>query len=140
MGDMGEGAGEFAGIAISIKTIVLTTLGKLVKVEVAEVQATPEGNEVYYSVYLPTDLEFYLKVKEWVELKEQEFDAMGEEANPIDKISEAIKEFSQMLDNVSFKTSISVNTFAMVVDEDGQERIYLDLMGMTSKVMQMDSE
>lgn len=138
MGDVGQDAGEFTVIANSIKNLVLTTLGKLIKVEVADVKPTSEGDEVFYSMHIPADLEFMLKIKNWAQGKEQEFENMADSINPIEKISEVISELSEMLENVSFKTSVSINTYAVVIEEDGRDRIFLDLMGTQAKLMQLE--
>lgn len=138
MGDIGQDAGEFAVIANSIKNLVLTTMGKLIKVEVADVNPTAKGDEVFYSMHVPADLEFMLKMKSWAEGKQQEFENMADSINPIEKISEVISELSEMLENVSFKTSVSINTYAVVIEEDGRDKVFLDLMGTQAKLMQLE--
>jgi hypothetical protein len=138
MGDVGQDAGEFAVIANSIKNLVLTTMGKLIKVEVADVNPTAGGDEVFYSMHVPADLEFMLKMKSWAEGKQQEFENMADSINPIEKISEVISELSEMLENVSFKTSVSINTYAVVIEEDGRDKVFLDLMGTQAKLMQLE--
>lgn len=138
MGDIGQDAGEFAVIANSIKNLVLTTMGKLIKVEVADVNPTAGGDEVFYSMHVPADLEFMLKMKSWAEGKQQEFENMADSINPIEKISEVISELSEMLENVSFKTSVSINTYAVVIEEDGRDKVFLDLMGTQAKLMQLE--
>lgn len=122
-----EELGEFGAIASSLKKIILTTLGKIIKFEFEAGEKVSGGQEVYYSAKIPLDMDFFIRLKDWIEAKEEEFDNDEEVEDPIGKIADAIKEFSAMLKDINYKTSFSINDYVTVVNEDGQERISLDM-------------
>jgi len=79
-------------------------------------------------------MDFFIKLKDWIAAKEEEFDNEEEVEDPIGKIGDAIKEFSTLLKDISYKTSFSINDYVTVVMEDGQERISLDMEELYRKM------
>jgi hypothetical protein len=139
MGQIDEEFGEIGIIASALQQLVLTTIGKIVKVEITDSEKIDGGYEVYYSTIIPLDIDFFLKLKTWGEEKEREFASSEEPANPMEKIKIVIEEFSAMLDNLNYKTSIALNDFVTIIKEGGEERILLDLKGFQAKFAMLDS-
>lgn len=127
MGENLEELGEFGAIASALQKIILTTLGKVIKFEFKAGEKVNDGQEVYYSAKIPLDMDFFIRLKDWIEAKEEEFDNDEEVDNPIGKIADAINEFSTMLGDINYKTSFSINDYVTVIKEDGQEKISLNM-------------
>jgi hypothetical protein len=127
MGENLAELGEFGTIFSALQKIILTTIGKIIKFEFEAGEKVDGGQEVLYSMKIPLDIDFFIKVKDWIKAKEEEFDNDEELEDPIGKIADAIKDFSLLLENLQYKTSFAINDYVTVVKEDGQERISLDV-------------
>jgi hypothetical protein len=128
MGDMGGIEGDFAAIFQAFQKIILNTIGKVVKVEDINLgEKTAEGQEVRYSLTMATDIESYMEISKWVQGQEGQFNNPSDTTPMMEKVSKFIKSLSQKLDNISFKTSISINSFVTVIQEEGQEKVLLNL-------------
>ncbi len=133
--EMSEESGEFAVIAMQIKKIALTTIGKLISYEINDQSdRVGQGTEVYYSLILPLDLDFIIGLEDWIKAKTMEFEDMSGDVNPVDKIAQIIDEFSAKLETISYKTNFSMNSFVTVIDEGGEEKILLDLETFQTKM------
>ncbi len=122
-----EELGEFGAIFTALQKIILTTLGKIVKFEFEAGEKVDGGQEVLYSMKIPLDMDFFIRLKDWLEAKEEEFDNDEEVEDPIGKIADAIREFSTLLEGINYKTSFAINDYVTVIKEDGQERISLNM-------------
>jgi len=128
MGDIGDLGDDFAGIFLAFQKVILNTLGKVMKVENVNLgDRTDEGQEVNYSLTFATDVESYMKLVKWVKSKQGEFDNPEDSIPMMDKISEFINDLSQRLNDISFKTSVSPNSFLTIINENGQEKVFLNL-------------
>lgn len=128
MGDVGDMGGDFGQIFTAFQEAILTTLGKVVKIQdVSLGDKTADGQEVNYSLAISADVDSYMELAKWVNQKESDFKNPNDSTPMMDKISNLIKELSQKLDNLSFKTSVSINTFVTVINENGQEKLLLNL-------------
>jgi hypothetical protein len=134
MGENLEELGEFGAIFSSLRKIILSTLGNIIKFEFEAGKKVNGGQEVHYSMIIPLDMDFFIRLKDWIAAKEEEFDNEEEVEDPIGKIGDAIKEFSTLLKDISYKTSFSINDYVTVVKEDGQERISLDMEELYRKM------
>lgn len=132
MGENLEELGEFGAIFSSLQKIILTTIGKIVKFEFEAGDKVNGGQEVLYSAKIPIDMDFFIRLKDWIESKEEEFEEDDDDL--IGKIADAIREFSTLLEGINYKTSFAINDYVTVVQEDGQEKISLDMQEFYKKM------
>jgi len=120
-----------------IKRVILSTLGRVLKLETRLGESSQLGQEVLVSVLLPVDMDFLLKVVNWVKVKEAEYKEAGEKLNELSEIGNLLKEFDTLINNLNYKESIALNSYVIVVKEDGQEKIFFDLQSDNQKLKRL---
>ncbi len=139
MGDVGDLGGEIGTIVAAFQQIILNTLGKVVKIEnVREGAKLDNGQEVFYSMTLPTDMDSYIELAQWIEKRGEQFENPADTTPMMEKIQAFINDLSDKLDNLSYKTSISLNSFVTVINENGQEKLKLDLAMVAEKMKMLE--
>ncbi|MBD3219485.1 MAG: hypothetical protein GF310_14530 [candidate division Zixibacteria bacterium] len=139
MGDVGDLGGEIGTIVTAFQKIILNTLGKVVKIEnVREGAKVDNGQEVYYSMTLPTDMDSYIELAQWIEKRGKQFEDPADSTPMMEKIENFINDLSLKLENLSYKTSISLNSFVTVINENGQEKLHLDLAMVAEKMKMLE--
>jgi hypothetical protein len=139
MGDVGDLGGEIGTIVTAFQKIILNTLGKVVKIEnVREGAKVDNGQEVYYSMTLPTDMDSYIELAQWIDKRGKQFEDPADTTPMMEKIENFITDLSAKLENLSYKTSISLNSFVTVINENGQEKLHLDLAMVAEKMKMLE--
>ena len=76
---------------------------------------------------MAADIDSYLELAKWIEERGKKFEDPADTTPMMEKVENFIKDLSQKLDNLSYKTSISFNSFLTVINENGQEKVLLNL-------------
>jgi len=136
--DMSE-LGEFGVIVGSLQKLILTTLGKMCKYDSQMGDKNDQGQEVLYSVSIPANIDFFMKIAVWAKEKGEEFENSEEvQENPIGAIGDALKEFNDLLESADYKESISFNSFVTIIKEDGKEKVFLNIKADVAKMKMLE--
>ncbi|HEQ98670.1 MAG TPA: hypothetical protein ENO22_04940 [candidate division Zixibacteria bacterium] len=139
MGDVGDLGGEVGAIFTAFQKIILNTVGKVIKIEdVREGARVDNGQEVFYSMTLAADIDSYLELAKWIEERGKKFEDPADTTPMMEKVQDFINDLSQKLDNLSYKTSLSWNSFVTVINENGQEKLLLNLAMQQEKFKMLD--
>jgi hypothetical protein len=140
MGDVGDLGGEIGAIFTAFQKIILNTVGKVVKIEdVREGAKVDNGQEVFYSMTLAADVDSYLELAKWIEKRGKAFEDPADSTPMMEKVENFINDLSQKLDNLSYKTSLSWNSFLTVINENGQEKVLLNLAMQQEKFEMLEN-
>ena len=72
------------------------------------------------------------------EKRGDQFDDPADTTPMMEKIENFISDLSAKLENLSYKTSISFNSFVTVINENGQEKLHLDLAMVAEKMKMLE--